>query len=135
VIGIFGALVFPRLAIPERRMTILAALFLAQLLAPLCIAWGDAALSFGLVFQGLARGTLSIVVVLVMMELREVDSTRMGAAAGMYFTAGEIGGVLGPLTIGTFYDATGGFAASLYFLAALCAWQLWLLSRLKAALR
>jgi cyanate permease len=135
VIGIFGALVFPRLAIPERRMTILAALFLAQLLAPLCIAWGDAALSFGLVFQGLARGTLSIVVVLVMMELREVDSTRMGAAAGMYFTAGEIGGMLGPLTIGTFYDATGGFAASLYFLAALCAWQLWLLSRLKAALR
>ena len=53
----------------------------------------------------------------------------------MYFTAGEIGGVLGPLTIGTLYDTTGGFAAALYFLAALCAWQLLLLSRLKAALR
>jgi cyanate permease len=59
----------------------------------------------------------------------------MGAAAGMYFTACEICGVLGPLTIGTVYDATGGFSAALYFLAALCAWQLLLLSRLKAALR
>jgi cyanate permease len=135
VIGMIGALVFPRLAIPERRMRILAALFLAQLLAPLCIEWGGGTLIIGLMFQGLARGTLSVVVVLVMMELREVDATRMGAAAGMYFTAGEIGGVLGPLTIGTLYDATGGFAAALFFLAALCAWQLLLLSRLKAALR
>jgi MFS transporter, CP family, cyanate transporter len=135
VIGIFGALVFPRLAIPERRMKILAALFVAQLLAPLCIAWNGDALAFGLIFQGLARGTLSVVVVLVMMELREVDAGRLGAAAGMYFTAGEIGGVLGPLTIGTLYDATGGFSAALYFLAALCAWQLMLLSRLRAALR
>src|SRR5579875_1152985 len=135
VIGIFGALIFPRLAIPERRMKILAALFLAQLLAPLCIEWSGDALILGLVLQGLARGTLSVVVVLVMMELREVDGGRMGAAAGMYFTAGEIGGVLGPLTIGTLYDATGGFAAALYFLAALCAWQLLLLGRLRAALR
>ncbi|HEV8016262.1 MAG TPA: MFS transporter [Stellaceae bacterium] len=135
VIGIVGALVFPRLAIPERRMKILAALFVAQMLAPLCIEWGGDALVPGLVFQGLARGTLSVVVVLVMMELREVDAGRMGAAAGMYFTAGEIGGVLGPLTIGTLYDATGGFSAALYFLVALCGWQLLLLSRLRAALR
>ena len=140
VIGIFGALVFPRLAIPERRMKILAALFVAQMLAPLCIEWGGhglgwTTLALGLIFQGLARGTLSVVVVLVMMELREVDSTSMGAAAGMYFTAGEIGGVLGPLTVGTLYDATGGFAAALYLLAAICAWQLLLLSRLRAALR
>jgi cyanate permease len=135
VIGIVGALIFPRLAIPERRMMILAALFVAQMLAPLCIEWDGDTLILGLIFQGLARGTLSVVVVLVMMELREVDTGRMGAAAGMYFTAGEIGGVLGPLTIGTLYDATGGFSAALYFLAALCACQLMLLSRLKAALR
>jgi nitrate/nitrite transporter NarK len=59
----------------------------------------------------------------------------MGAAGGMYFTAGEIGGVLGPLTIGTLYDVTGGFSAALYVLAALCAWQLGLLARLRTALR
>jgi hypothetical protein len=43
--------------------------------------------------------------------------------------------VLGPLTIGTLVDLSGGFAAGLYFLTALCAWQLGLLTRLKAALR
>jgi len=136
VIGIFGALVFPRFAVPSRRMTLLAALFAAQMLAPLLIEWrGGGALAAGLILQGLARGSLSIIVVLVLMELREVDSRRMGAAAGMYFTAGEIGGVLGPLTLGTLYDLTGGFSAALYALAALCAWQLLLLTRLRAALR
>lgn len=135
-IGIAGALVFPRFAVPARRMSLLAFLFAAQMAAPLLINWGaDGALAAGLVLQGLARGSLSIIVVLVLMELREVDSQRMGAAAGMYFTAGEIGGVLGPLTIGTLYDLTGGFSVGLYCLALLCAWQLLLLSRLKFALR
>jgi CP family cyanate transporter-like MFS transporter len=136
VVGIAGALIFPRLAVPRRRMTILAGLFAAQMMAPLLIVWGaGGALALGLILQGLARGSLSIVVVLVLMELPEVDHSRMGAAAGLYFTAGEIGGVLGPLTIGTLYDLTGGFAAGLYCLAALCLWQLVLLSRLRSVLR
>ncbi len=138
VIGIFGALIFPRLAIPRRRMAILTFLFVLQMMAPLFLEWGAATpwvQATGLVMQGLARGTLSIVVMLMLMELKEVTPARMGAAGGMYFTAGEIGGVLGPLSIGTLYDLTGGFAASLYFLAALCAWQVAMLSRLKKALK
>lgn len=135
-VGIAGSLLFPRLAIPSRRMAILAGLFLGQMMAPLLILWGsDGALATGLALQGLARGSLSTIVVLMLMELRAVDTRRMGAAGGMYFTAGEIGGVLGPLTLGTLYDVTGGFAAGLYALAGLCAWQLFLLSRLRTALR
>jgi MFS transporter, CP family, cyanate transporter len=49
VIGMVGALIFPRLAVPERRMKILAVLFLAQLLAPLCIEWGSGTLIVGLI--------------------------------------------------------------------------------------
>jgi CP family cyanate transporter-like MFS transporter len=102
----------------------------------LLIEWGAGLpLALGLILQGLARGSLSIVVVLMLMELPEVDHNRMGAAAGLYFTAGEIGGVLGPLSIGTLYDLTGGFAAGLTCLAALCLWQLLLLTRLKTVLR
>ena len=135
-IGIGAALTFPRLAIPSRRIPILAALFTCQMVAPILIlAGGGAPLAAGLVLQGLARGSLSTIVLLVLMELREVDPRRMGAAGGMYFTAGEIGGVLGPLTIGTLVDLSGGFAAGLYFLTGLCAWQLGLLSRLRLALR
>jgi MFS transporter, CP family, cyanate transporter len=136
VVGIAGALIFPRLAAPRRRMAILAGLFAAQMMAPLLIEWSaGGALALGLMLQGLARGSLSIVVVLVLMELPEVDQGRMGAAAGLYFTAGEIGGVLGPLAIGTLFDLTGGFAAGLTCLAALCLWQLLLLARLRSVLR
>jgi cyanate permease len=135
-IGIGAALTFPRLATPSRRIPILAALFTCQMLAPMLILAGSGApLATGLVLQGLARGSLSTIVLLVLMELRQVDPRRMGAAGGMYFTAGEIGGVLGPLTIGTLVDLSGGFAAGLYFLTALCAWQLGLLTRLRSALR
>jgi len=136
VVGIAGVLTFPRLAIPSRRIKILAILFFAQMLAPLLILANDpVSLAAGLIFQGLARGSLGTVVLLVLMELREVDSSRMGAAGGMYFAAGELGGVLGPVTVGTLADVTGGFAAGLYFLAALCALQLALLTRLRRALR
>jgi cyanate permease len=136
LVGIGGALTFPRLAIPSRRMTILAGLFIAQLMAPLLIDWsGDGALLLGLVLQGIVRGSLSTIVVLLLIELRDVEAGRTGAAVGLYFTAGETGGVLGPVTIGTLYDLTGGFAVGLYVLAALCAWQLWLLTRLRTALR
>jgi cyanate permease len=37
----------------------------------------------------------------------------------MFFSAAEIGGVTGPLTIGALYDATGGFSASLTTLTAI----------------
>lgn len=136
LIGIGAALVFPRLAVPTRRLAILAGLFLAQIAAPLLILAGDGGvLACGLILQGLARGALSTIVLLVMMELREVDPQRIGTVGGMYFTAGEIGGVLGPLSLGLLRDLTGGFAAGLIGLSLLAAWQLFLLSRLRTALR
>jgi cyanate permease len=136
LVGIGGSLVFPRLAVPSRRMKILAGLFLAQMLAPLFIDWSaDGALIVGLALQGLVRGALSTILVLVLIELKAVEQGRTGAAVGLYFTAGELGGWLGPSTIGKLYDLTGGFNASLLALAGLCAWQLWLLSRLGRALR
>ncbi|MBM3487297.1 MAG: MFS transporter [Alphaproteobacteria bacterium] len=135
-IGIGAALVFPRLAVPARRLAILAGLFLAQIATPLLILWGDGAvLACGLVLQGLVRGALSTIVLLVMMELREVDPQRIGTVGGMYFTAGEIGGVLGPLSLGLLRDLIGGFTAGLIGLALLAAWQLFLLARLRSALR
>lgn len=136
LVGIAGSLTFPRLAVPRRRMMILAGLFTAQMLAPLFIDWSaHGALVAGLTLQGLVRGALSTILVLVLIELPDAEQGRTGAAVGLYFTAGEIGGVLGPLTIGTLYDLTGGFSVGLTALAALCAWQLWLLSRLSRVLR
>jgi cyanate permease len=54
------------------------------------------------------------VLILTLMELPGMDPRQTGTASGMFFSAAEIGGVLGPLGIGLLYDATGGFTASLY---------------------
>ncbi|MDP6550273.1 MAG: hypothetical protein QF659_09400, partial [Dehalococcoidia bacterium] len=42
-----------------------------------------------------------------------------GAAGGLYFMVGEVGGVLGPLFLGIIADLSGGFLASLLMLAAM----------------
>ena len=49
----------------------------------------------------------------------------------MYFSAGEVGGVLGPLGIGYVYDVTGGFSAGLTMLAAIMVLLMLLLVRLR----
>jgi MFS transporter, CP family, cyanate transporter len=120
-VGLAGALVVPRLAVPARRIAVLLALFTAAGTATLLIqAPAASALAAGLVLQGIARGSMMSVSVLVLMETREVGPSRFGAAGGLFFSAAEIGGVLGPLTVGVLYDLTGGFGASLTVLTAVC---------------
>jgi MFS transporter, CP family, cyanate transporter len=122
-VGVIGALVVPRLATAARRRAILFALFLSAATAAMLLTLADDRLALGaaLVLQGVARGTMTSVAVLVMMEAREVGASRMGSAGGLFFSVGEIGGVLGPLTIGVAFDATGGFTTGLWGLAGLCA--------------
>ena len=76
-------------------------------------------LGSGLVLQGVARGSITTIAVLLLVETPGVGSRNAGAASGMFFSAAEIGGVTGPLTIGALYDATGGFNAALAALTAI----------------
>jgi CP family cyanate transporter-like MFS transporter len=132
-VGIAGALVVPRLASPERRPAILLGLFACAGGATLLLhasAWP--LLVLGLVLQGVARTSMTAVSILVLMDTREVESRHVGAAGGLFFSAAEMGGVLGPLTIGVLYDLTGGFAAALNLLSGVCAalmGLLWILQR------
>ena len=77
---------------------------------------------------------MSSIAILFLMETRGVGSRVMGAAGGMYFSAGEIGGVLGPLSVGAMFDATGGFSAPLLMLSGVCV-ALLLLVRLRVVSR
>ena len=131
-----GALIVPRLATPARRFPILLALIASACVAALLIRTLDAAmLPVGLVFQGLARGSMSSIAILFLMETRGVGSRVMGAAGGMYFSVGEIGGVLGPLSVGAMFDATGGFSAPLLMLSGVCVVLALLLARLRVGSR
>jgi len=61
------------------------------------------------------------VLIMVLMDLPQVGPVRMGSAGGLFFTTGEVGGVLGPLLLGVISDVTGGFGASLLMLAMVTA--------------
>lgn len=114
LIGIIGSLSIPRLAIPARRFTILTALCSALLLASLLLHFTSPALLLpGLILQGIARSTVTTVLVLILVELPEIGMRNAGIATGLFFGAGEIGGMLGPLILGVLYDATHGFELGL----------------------
>jgi cyanate permease len=114
VIGILGSLCIPRLAIPSRRFRILVVLCAAMLCASLLLQFQThVVLLPGLILQGIARSTLTTVLVLILVELPHVGARHAGIASGLFFGAAEIGGMLGPLVLGVLYDFTHGFAAGL----------------------
>jgi MFS transporter, CP family, cyanate transporter len=131
-VGVVAALSIPRLATPGYRHGILAALFASAAAATLLFhSAGGWLLALGLVFQGIARGAMTSVTMLCLLEAKNVNSRYAGSAGGLYFTVGEMGGVLGSVMLGALYDATGGFAAGLFMLTSVCLMQLFLLQRLR----
>jgi cyanate permease len=131
-VAIFGSLMIPRLAVPSRRIPLLAGLMVCLGVATLLIQTGPGALlALALLLQGIARSSLMSISMLVLMDARGVSQKNVGAAGGLFFSAAEIGGVLGPFTLGTTSDLTGGFAAGLYVLSAVCAVLLILLTLLR----
>lgn len=132
IVGIFASLLVPRFALAERRLPLIFFLFAAECCASILLRSPPGSLlALGLVLQGIARGSLTTIVVLLLVETPGVGSRNAGAASGMFFSAAEIGGVTGPLTIGALYDLTGGFSASLATLSIitlglmLTAFSLW----------
>ncbi len=120
VIGMLGSLLIPRLATPERRFNILMMLCAAAMFATLLIQLGDnLSLTTGLILQGIARSSLMTVLILTLVELPGIGEQRAGVASGMFFSAAEVGGVLGPLGIGVVYQTTGSFDNALWGLSAL----------------
>lgn len=122
LVGAVGSLIIPRLATPSRRYHILMGLCLSAGLASLALTVvHPAVLPAALVLQGLVRASLMTVLILTLVELPGLDPRHAGTASGLFFSAAEVGGVLGPLGLGLTYDLTGGFNAGLYALAAIAA--------------
>lgn len=131
-IGILAALTIPRFASKTRRIPVLALVFLSAAGATLLLrADSGPMLLAGLICQGIARGAMTTTTMLLLIELPGIDSQKTGVAGGMFFSAAEIGGVLGPATIGYVSHATAGFDVPLAFLTAdatVMLVLLWLLS-------
>ena len=134
-VSVLSALLIPRYATPEKRILILALLIFSSFVATLLlqIAPGPVMLT-GLVLQGIARGAMMTVALLLLVEIPNVGPKRAGTAGGLFFTAAEIGGVSGPVAIGLVHDATGGFSYALITLTVITLALLALLYPLKKAL-
>jgi cyanate permease len=131
-VGVLGSLLIPRLAVPARRRKILLAVIVMAGLSTILLQGGGNSLplSLGLILQGLAKGSLMTILMLSLVETQGVGSRHAGAAGGLFFSAAEVGGVLGPLTLGALSDLTGGFSVGLYLLSGICGLLLLLLLRL-----
>jgi cyanate permease len=120
VVGIAGSLLIPRLATPPRRFTILFVLCLTALSASVLLqSQQPSILIVALFMQGIARSALMTVLILTLVALPDIGDERAGTASGLFFSSAEVGGVLGPLSLGLLYDATGEFSAGLFALSAI----------------
>lgn len=120
LIGIVGSLIIPRLATPDRRFNILIALSVAACIASLLLRFSEpASLLTGLLLQGIARSSLMTVLILTLVELPEIGERHAGVASGLFFSAAEVGGVLGPLSLGLLYTPGSGFSAGLTLLTVI----------------
>ena len=109
----------------------MAWLFASALLASLLLhAMPGPWLAVGLIMQGIARSSMMTVAILLLMEAPGVPKARLGLAGGLFFSAAEICGVLGPLTIGVLSDLTAGFTVPLLAMSMACLVLLGLVSRL-----
>ena len=107
-------------------------LFLCTFLATIFLRNGiGVPLTIGLVLDGLGRSTMMTILILTLVEIKGVGANRAGTASGLFFTAAEIGGVAGPITLGIFYDFTGMFSFSLNILMCVAILLMVLLGVLK----
>lgn len=119
IVGILGSLVIAR-AVPSRvRSRVLSAIFivlgaLVALLGTLPVGPLIAALAV----LGFARAGVIPLLFLEIMGDPDIELGDVGAATGLFFAVGEIGGFAGPFAFGATADATGSFTSSLLLLSA-----------------
>ena len=120
-VGIVSALTLPRFAIGERRFSVLRLLFASSILASLILLShpSGSLLWVALIFEGIAAGSMMTVLVLTLVEVPGVGQSRAGTAGGFFFAAAEIGGMGGPIMLGSLLAITGNFDSSLSSLAVI----------------
>ncbi len=131
--GMVASLSLPRMATPDKRFAILLGLFLcAAVAAILVLTASGPLLAVGLVLQGMCRGAMTSISILLLIESGDGNTSRVGAASGLYFSVGEVGGVLGPMSMGALAHATGDFDASLFMMFGIACLLMLILFRLRS---
>jgi MFS transporter, CP family, cyanate transporter len=129
--GLAAGVLVPRLASPRVRRPLLIGCYLVLGLAliPLTVRWGLLAAG-GIIVFGAIRAVALPVAMLFLMDDERVGPANMAGAAALYFTAGEIGGLSGPVVVGLVADRAG-FGAAIWVLSSAA----WILAALTVLLR
>jgi CP family cyanate transporter-like MFS transporter len=118
-VGIAARLLLPGLASPERRSPLLHGVMASLALAMVAMALGPPVVDVLAVLVLGLRSTLNALVIVVLMEADLVTAANAGLAYGVWFSTVEVGGALGPMTIGAVGDSSAGFAGALVGMAAM----------------
>jgi cyanate permease len=120
ITGMLGSIIIVRIASEgyRKQMTI-ALLFTVGLTIGLIGVLDGPLLVATVMVQGFAAAALMPLMMNTLMEMPEVGARYLGAAAGLYFSIGEIGGFTGPTLVGFLADATGSFLAGILALSAI----------------
>jgi cyanate permease len=121
ITGMIGSILIVRIASEgyRRQMTI-GLLFVVGLTIGLIGLVDEGSLLIAIVMiQGFCAAALMPLMMNTLMEMPEVGARYLGAAAGLYFSIGEIGGFTGPTLVGFLADATGSFLAGILALSAI----------------
>lgn len=118
VLGIAGSLSIARLVPGRTRALALATVY--AVLALCAIGLGTLAqggvVSVALLLGFVRSGSIPLMF-LTLMDDPDISVADMGAATGLFFAVGEIGGFSGPWGIGLIADRTDGFTAASFALA------------------
>lgn len=128
-VGILARLVIPGLARPERRTAVMFGVMGVLAVAMVVLAVGPLGTQLAATLVLGIRLALSSLVIVVLMEAETVTAANAGLAYGMWFSAVEVGGAMGPLVVGAFGDSDAGFPGALLAMAALLALMMLMLFR------
>ena len=117
--GAIGSVIIPQKANPQTPRAIMFSLFSVAAACTICLIYFENSLLVGtLILLGISSRGVMPIIMLTLISL--VGSKKTGAAGGLYFTAGEVGGVMGPILLGISADLFSGFRPGLIFLSGLC---------------
>ncbi len=122
--GIVGSIAVLRLATrrADARLPTIVALLVVSALTILTIVFAEGwLLVLAIAVEGFCAAAFAPLMLNTLMEMPSVGAKNTGAAAGLYFSIGELGGTLGPLIMGIAADLTGSFVAGMVLVASIVA--------------